>query len=165
MATQPKQPYSAVTQSIYLDQPSRAGRRLTVVLLSIAVLLLIGLFLWFGMRRIHLVLVSQADSAYQEQQYDRAAQLYTQALQFDIDRGDTHVLLNRGYAQQRLGNQDAAISDFTHVIELQPQDPAGYIARGNAYVRSGKVQEAIEDFSSAIEYGPNQEALFGRARA
>ena len=50
-----------VTQYIYVDSINRRGRRVTVIMLSVAVALLCALFAWFGARRLHVLLVDQAD--------------------------------------------------------------------------------------------------------
>src|SRR5215213_3935633 len=89
-----------VTQYIYVDSINRRGRRATVIMLSVALALLCALFTWFGARRLHILLVDQADRQFQARQYQIAAQHYSQALFFDST--DTRALFNRGLARQSL---------------------------------------------------------------
>jgi tetratricopeptide (TPR) repeat protein len=56
----------------------------------------------------------------------------------------------RGQAHADLGQDEAAIADFTKVIELQPGDGEGYMLRGLVYARMGKLGEAVADFTQEI---------------
>jgi tetratricopeptide (TPR) repeat protein len=49
---------------------------------------------------------------------------------------------------------EAAISDFSKVINLNPNKPNYYIQRGYAYKGIKKMEEAIYDFNRAIELDP-----------
>src|SRR5215207_5257150 len=89
-----------VTQYIYVDSIDRRGRRVSVIMLSVALALVCALFAWFGAGRLHALLVDQADRQFQARQYQIAAQRYGQALFFDS--ADTPTLLNRGLARQGL---------------------------------------------------------------
>jgi tetratricopeptide (TPR) repeat protein len=52
-----------------------------------------------------------------------------------------------------LGQFDKAISDFTEVIRLQPNEFAAYTSRGNCYARLEQYQKAISDYTKAVR-GP-----------
>ena len=56
-----------VTQFIYVDRVSKRGRRLSVAMMSVAVLLLSLLFVWFGARRMHILLADTADRQFAAQ--------------------------------------------------------------------------------------------------
>src|SRR5215213_7486364 len=96
-----------VTQYIYVDSINRHGRRVTVITLSVALALLCALFAWFGARRLHVLLVDQADRQLEARQYQAAAQRYGQALFFDS--ADARARLNRGLARQNLADHAGAI--------------------------------------------------------
>src|SRR5215216_7000195 len=111
-----------VTQYIYLDHINRRGRRLTMIALAVAAVLLGLLLAWFAARRIHIVLVNQADRQFAARQYQQAEQRYSQALIFD--RSDARALLQRGLARQQINADIDAAADFTRYIELLPAEPA-----------------------------------------
>src|ERR1051326_8176561 len=102
MNSQTKRLYSAVTQFIYIDQPSRPGRHLSLLAMSGAIALLCLLFVWFGMGRLHIIFANQAAHEFQARRYAAAEQAYTRALRFD--GSDSNALLTRGYARQQLGD-------------------------------------------------------------
>ncbi len=66
------------------------------------------------------------------------------------------VLARRGYAYYQKRNYDQAISDFSAVIRLDPNDARIYIMRGMAYEYSERnYDETIDNFNSAIRLDPN----------
>ena len=59
-----------------------------------------------------------------------------------------------------------AFADYSKVIELNPQDPHGYIARGYAYQRQNLFDKAIADYTKLIQLeSTNSGDYFTRARA
>src|SRR5215217_6156550 len=153
-----------VTQYIYVDAINRRGRRVTMIMLSVALALLCALFAWFSARRLHVLLVDQADRQFQARQYQIAAQRYGQALLFDS--ADTRALLNRGLARQNLADHTSAIADFTRYIGLWPDDAAGYLARGRSNLQLDQADAALSDFGAAITRDPADPAGYvGRGRA
>jgi len=66
------------------------------------------------------------------------------------------VMAKRGYAYYQKRNYDQAISDFSAVIRLDPNDAGIYIKRGMAYDYSERnYHETIANFNSAIRLDPN----------
>lgn len=61
---------------------------------------------------------------------------------------------NRGDLHFYAGDFNAAIDDWSHVLELMPYDALTYSWRGNAFLRSGDVDRAEADFRRAMEYDP-----------
>jgi lipoprotein NlpI len=54
-----------------------------------------------------------------------------------------------------MGNNPAALADFTRSIQLNPGDPAAYFNRGVAYfVVGGRIADAEADFRTATELRP-----------
>jgi tetratricopeptide (TPR) repeat protein len=51
-------------------------------------------------------------------------------------------------------NYEAAIGQFSRVIDIDPSNPEGYIARAGAYERAGRVEEAYSDLEKALVLSP-----------
>ena len=62
---------------------------------------------------------------------------------------------NSGNTCYKQGNLSQAISDFTKVIEINPNYAEAYNNRGLAYYIQGNLPQAILDFTKAIEINPN----------
>lgn len=60
------------------------------------------------------------------------------------------LYLNRGLATSRLGDLDAALTDYSHALSLAPFDSLIYFDRACALVRLGRLQEAFEDLKKAV---------------
>jgi tetratricopeptide (TPR) repeat protein len=61
--------------------------------------------------------------------------------------------------------QDPAMKDFSHVIDLKPSDPVlftAYAARGNIYERSKEDRKALQDYTKAIELNPKATDIYFR---
>lgn len=62
----------------------------------------------------------------------------------------------KGMEYLQKGDYDGAITEFTKVIEQNPQNAEAYNNRGSAYARQGKNdQQAVVDYSKSIELNPN----------
>ena len=72
----------------------------------------------------------------------------------------------RGAAYLSMGEYDAAIADFSKVMELEykglpsPFDYGVYGARGDAYLQKGEYDSAISDFSKIIELHPKDDSAY-----
>ena len=76
------------------------------------------------------------------------------------------IYYNRGWAQDELGNYDAAIEDYGRALHIRPDYADAYVARGYSYGRIGERDRAIEDYGRALEADPdNFEASFNRGLA
>lgn len=75
-----------------------------------------------------------------------------------IQRSDAVSALSayqaRGVWQAQLKNYNAAIADFTHVIESDPTHILAYSSRGTAYSHMGRHEESISDWLSVSELRP-----------
>lgn len=75
---------------------------------------------------------------------------------------DATVYTARGLAKAKLGNQQAAILDYSQALELKPEAHT-YVLRGWAYVTSDLPKLALPDFEAAVKLNPkNDHALNGR---
>lgn len=62
--------------------------------------------------------------------------------------GNTYLI--RGVVYESLGNYNAAISDYTKVLKIDPNNYLAYNNRGFSYHNLGRHKSAISDYSSAI---------------
>jgi Flp pilus assembly protein TadD len=56
-------------------------------------------------------------------------------------------------AQRENGDFDAAITDYTEAIRLNPEDPDAYYNRGVAHSQLGNKSQAAADHQKARELG------------
>ena len=55
---------------------------------------------------------------------------------------------------------DCAISDYTNLIESNPNNSTTYFARGAAHLKAFNFDSAIADFTKAIELEPNDDSTY-----
>ncbi|MBI1902102.1 MAG: tetratricopeptide repeat protein [Planctomycetia bacterium] len=94
-------------------------------------------------------LVKEAREAAANQDYDRAIQLASDAIQANPKFAVAFRLRGSIFATQRKHKE--ALADFTRLVELEPQNADHYDRRGSALFCLGMVQESIADFDRAIE--------------
>lgn len=76
------------------------------------------------------------------------------------------ALLNRGVAREELGEDEAALADYTKAIELNAEYPAFFGYRGMLYEKLGRYDEAIKDSTEVLRLLPGDyDALHSRARS
>ena len=68
----------------------------------------------------------------------------------------------RGGFYQVIGKYDAAIKDYTALLELNPNDADGYNRRGCLHKELKNYEEALKDFSKAIEIAPHYDFYYSR---
>lgn len=61
----------------------------------------------------------------------------------------------RGRMLARMGQDDAALKDFTAAIVQAPELPWSYLLRGNHYRKHGRIDLADEDYGHALKLDPN----------
>ncbi len=72
----------------------------------------------------------------------------------------------RAGAYQKKGDYDAAIADFTKVLELNPKAVQIYHLRGAAYQKKGDHDKAIADHTKTVELNPKVAVTYSiRGRA
>jgi len=72
------------------------------------------------------------------------------------------TLAVRGGGADRIQAQevDCAISDYTNLIESNPNNSTTYFARGAAHLKALNFDSAIADFTKAIELEPNDDSAY-----
>jgi lipoprotein NlpI len=63
-----------------------------------------------------------------------------------LDPSHAFAYQQRGFANEKLGNLDAAHADYTRAIELEPRDSVSYLGRAGINEEWGHTQEAIDDY-------------------
>jgi tetratricopeptide (TPR) repeat protein len=81
------------------------------------------------------------------------------------DASDDIAYANRGVANEKLGDLNSAVRDYSRSIELKATT-ATYVNRGNVYEQLKQPQQALADFNAALDSDPkNFPALVGKAGA
>jgi Flp pilus assembly protein TadD len=75
-----------------------------------------------------------------------------QALELQPD--NPVLLYGRGAVYARMGNDEAAQTDFGKAIEIDPDQAISYIGRGCLAFKRGDLPTALEDFQEARELSP-----------
>jgi tetratricopeptide (TPR) repeat protein len=94
--------------------------------------------------------------SYEMEQYADALTYYSKTID-RIDKPQAQMLLVRGEVFEKLKNYEAAIQDYTRVIEMKQDLANAHYLRGQATARLGKSEEACIDWKKAAELG-HQEA-------
>lgn len=69
------------------------------------------------------------------------------------------AVIRRGTVYADKGDEDRAIADYTHVIELVPTHITAYSERARSYFKTGKAQEGQADAQKAMELAQKSLAL------
>ena len=102
-----------------------------------------------------------ADKAYQEGDYEKAIELFTQAAK---ESDNPAIYANRANCYSYLGNLDAALEDYQRAIDKaiavsnDPNDPRLaylYYNRGYAYEHAKKYEQALPDYEKTISLNDN----------
>jgi tetratricopeptide (TPR) repeat protein len=104
----------------------------------------------------------QATGAAAAQDFQRAVELYDQAIALNL--GDALVYYKRGNALKRLGRLDAAIASYNQAIEHKPDYAYAYCNRGVVQQDLGMTVEALSSYDQAIALqGNDAMAHYNRA--
>lgn len=95
--------------------------------------------------------------------FDQAVRDLDHAIANDSD--DEMAYLDRGVAEEEMGNLQMALADYGRSIHIVTSG-AALVDRGSIYLRLGEREKALADFEAAIALEPNNvAALIGRANA
>jgi tetratricopeptide (TPR) repeat protein len=78
---------------------------------------------------------------------------YSTAIAQNPEDADSYI--NRGIAQNELGQNQQAITDYTKALELQPDQVLAYYNRANVYHQLKQYKDAIADYSNIIDLDSN----------
>ncbi|XP_055389808.1 putative protein FAM10A4 [Condylostylus longicornis] len=99
---------------------------------------------------------SQAASAYSEQKFEEAIDLYTKAI--NINPGNALFHAKRGQAYLKLKKPNACIRDCDRALELNCDSAAAYKYRGRANRLLGNWEAAAKDLRQACKLDYDEEA-------
>jgi tetratricopeptide (TPR) repeat protein len=91
--------------------------------------------------------------------YDEAIKSFTSAI--DIARSANQLsaasiaFLHRGDCYYFLDNLSAAMSDFATFIQMEPQQPHGYLRQARALIDLGDLDQALHNVNQAISLDPS----------
>lgn len=99
---------------------------------------------------------SEALTAFAENNYEKAIELYTEAMMLN----PTAALLyaKRGQVYLQLKKPNACIRDCNRAIELNPDSAAAHKFRGRAYQLLGKFEKAATDLRLACQFDFDEQA-------
>ncbi len=102
-----------------------------------------------------------ADRFYQSQNFNKAIEEYTHAIESENDDIPLLATLysNRSATYLKLGQAQKAIDDAKSCTQIRPTWVKGYSRLGAAYFRLGKRTEATRAYEKAIELDPQNAEL------
>jgi tetratricopeptide (TPR) repeat protein/S1-C subfamily serine protease len=107
----------------------------------------------------------RGDWLLQLKRYSEAVDAYSKAINI---KPYPFIYKNRGVARSLLKDYEKAIEDFTHVINLDPEDAGVYVLRGTARSKRKEYEKAIADYDQAINLDPEYASAYynrGNARS
>lgn len=96
-------------------------------------------------------LFSQANAAFVDEDYTRAVELYTRALELDGD--DADCLVNRAHAFQKLELYAEARTDAARAAQLRPAEPKTHLRQGVACFHLADYRAASDSFQRGLDAG------------
>ena len=109
-------------------------------------------------------LIDFGESAIEKEEYEKALEYSSRAIQKDINKIQAYNLRGRAYTS--LERYDQALEDFEKAETMEPDDAETYFNRGYLYQQQGLYSGAINDYDTAIskkeDYG---EAFYRRGRS
>jgi tetratricopeptide (TPR) repeat protein len=93
------------------------------------------------------------DEYYFQNDYNKAIEFYTKAI--DLDSDNAIYYYNRGTGYHALKKYEKAIADYTKAIKRKPNNATFYNNRGLSYYELNEYEKAIADFSEVIKLDPN----------
>jgi len=105
--------------------------------------------------------LARADSAWEAKAESVAAREYAAVLAADPENSHATYRL----AELTRNDPAAALRLFQRYVELEPEDPWGYMAVGEALARAGRYGDALRSYDDALRLAPGEpEAVAGRAK-
>ncbi|KAI8854197.1 serine/threonine-protein phosphatase 5-like protein [Chytridium lagenaria] len=97
-------------------------------------------------------LKEQANKQFADKHYERAIELYTEAISYDPQ--NPILYSNRAFAYIRSEFYGAAITDAEAAINLDPKFVKAYYRRAVGHMALGKLKDAVKDFRAVVKVAP-----------
>jgi tetratricopeptide (TPR) repeat protein len=68
------------------------------------------------------------------------------------------AVYNRAFSFDKLGRHERALADYTHALQMQPNNSTAYHNRGNTLEKMGRLEAAMADFTRAADLDTNSSA-------
>ena len=79
------------------------------------------------------------------------------------DKTASEALTNRGFHYRRLGQNDAALSDYSRSIQINPENATAYYNRSYIYEELGRLEDAKSDIENAYRLAPKSDFILKKA--
>ncbi|KAJ3104101.1 Serine/threonine-protein phosphatase 5 [Phlyctochytrium planicorne] len=96
---------------------------------------------------------AEANKMFAQRNYERAIELYTQAISYDPK--NPALYSNRAFAYIKSEFYGAAITDAETAIGLDPRFVKAYYRRAVGHMALGKLKDAVKDFRAVVKVAPN----------
>lgn len=95
------------------------------------------------------IIIAQGDIFSGKENYDKAIELYTKAIELSPENAE--AFFSRGDSYAALDDNDKAIADYSKVITIEPKNARVSYRRALLYFKQEKFDRAIRDFSEVIK--------------
>lgn len=96
--------------------------------------------------------LQKCDASYAKSKYSDAVKHCTKAI--EARPGFEEALITRAAAYKNVGNDNAAIADYTEVIRLTDGMAMAYFYRAGVYEKLGRIDDAIADLTASVTRDP-----------
>ncbi|RHZ76763.1 hypothetical protein Glove_193g63 [Diversispora epigaea] len=100
---------------------------------------------------------AQGNKAFAAQEYDKAIELFTKAIELDPTNHILYSNRSASYASSKEYNK--ALEDANKTVELNGTWAKGYNRKGTALYRLGRIEEAREAYKEGLKYEPDNAQL------
>ncbi len=97
-------------------------------------------------------------AAFNDGNYDKAVQYYTEAAKYNYNEGRTYQLLSKAYLEK--SDTTRALTALQEGLTKFPEDNGILVEMTNIYITTGKTDDAMRYLDLAIEQDPSNESFY-----
>jgi hypothetical protein len=102
--------------------------------------------------------VIAAEGHFNKKEFHDTVRLYSAAIEKKpVNLSMSSIYYNRGMANGKIGNNEAALADYTRAIEFDPSHEFAYYRRALIYAKSKVYDKALADTEVLLKFSPNNE--------